>query len=143
MTFNARVRGLKQLQATLRTLPRKIETGAVRSSVRAGAGEIRDEVKRHAEYKSIKKAIAVQPRKKRGGRFRATVGIRTTGRNRAPHAHLIEFGTKERVQKTTGRRTGRMPARPYFEPAVEASQENAIQVFLKKVRSYILTKLGR
>lgn len=31
-------------------------------------------------------------------------------------SHWFEFGTGERVQKTTGRRTGRMPATPFFWP---------------------------
>jgi len=29
-------------------------------------------------------------------------------------AHLVEFGTVERVQSKTGRATGRMPPNPYF-----------------------------
>jgi hypothetical protein len=38
----------------------------------------------------------------------------------APHAWWIEHGTQERVQKTTGRNTGKVPARKfeYFRPVV-------------------------
>jgi len=39
----------------------------------------------------------------------------------APHAHLIEYGTRPRIQKTTGRPTGIGPAIPFFRPAVDTN----------------------
>lgn len=38
-----------------------------------------------------------------------------------PHLHLVEFGTVGRVQRSTGRRTGTMPARPTLRPALAAA----------------------
>jgi hypothetical protein len=35
----------------------------------------------------------------------------------APHRHLLELGTDERVQKSTGRRVGRVQPRPFIAPA--------------------------
>lgn len=40
-------------------------------------------------------------------------------------AHWFEFGTGERVQKTTGRRTGRMPATPFFWPGWRLARKRA------------------
>ncbi len=50
---------------------------------------------------------------RRGALGAATMATKTSAimGTRAPHAHLQALGTKERVQKTTGRATGRVPAR--------------------------------
>jgi hypothetical protein len=40
-------------------------------------------------------------------------------------ARVFEFGTEMRVQRTTGRRTGVMPARPYFFPVYRANRSRA------------------
>lgn len=45
------------------------------------------------------------------GRVAAIVGFT------APHAHLVEFGTAERTQKTTHRATGAARKQPYLFPA--------------------------
>lgn len=38
----------------------------------------------------------------------------------APEATLVEYGTKERVQKTTGRETGSVTPQPFMRPAFYA-----------------------
>lgn len=40
-------------------------------------------------------------------------------------ARVFEFGTEMRVQRTTGRRTGVMPAQPYFFPVYRANRGRA------------------
>jgi hypothetical protein len=40
-------------------------------------------------------------------------------------ARVFEFGTEVRTQRTTGRRTGVMPARPYFFPVYRANRSRA------------------
>ena len=50
-------------------------------------------------------------------------------------AHWFEFGTGERVQATTGRRTGRMPATPFFWPGWRLAR--------KRARARIARALGR
>lgn len=55
---------------------------------------------------------------------------------RQPHSrltHLIEFGTSERVQKTTGRKTGRMPARPFIRPAMQSSKADIVTAMKKNL----------
>lgn len=53
----------------------------------------------------------------------------------------IEFGTGERVQKTTGRRVGRMPAQPHIFPTFRAKRKairrkmaNTVNKAIRKVR---------
>ena len=56
----------------------------------------------------------------KGNRVSVTVGAA------APHAHLVEFGTKPRRQKTTGKSTGVMPANPFIRPAFDEGVQSAI-----------------
>lgn len=55
----------------------------------------------------------------------------------APHAHLIEFGTQERVQEKTGRRTGSGPAMPFLAPAVTANESVFMQTFADELAAQI------
>ena len=50
----------------------------------------------------------------------------------APHAHLVEFGTKLRVSKKTGKVSGHMPASPFLGPA-GASVEARLQQIVESV----------
>lgn len=42
---------------------------------------------------------------------------------RAPHAHLVEFGTGPRFKKKTGAFTGVMPPQPFMRPAWDQNRE--------------------
>lgn len=48
------------------------------------------------------------------------------------HRHLVEYGTKMRTQKKTGRKVGKMPAKPFMKPAHEA-YENQYFLEIKKL----------
>lgn len=50
----------------------------------------------------------------------------------ARHAHLVEFGTKERTQRG-GRRTGAMPRRPFMRPAWDALHGMVFQNLVKSI----------
>ena len=51
----------------------------------------------------------------------------------APHAYIIEYGTKPRYQKS-GRYTGIGPAQPFFRPAVDTNKG--------RIQDEVITKLG-
>lgn len=53
------------------------------------------------------------------GKISATIYVR---KDPAWFAHFFEFGTAQRVQKTTGRDVGRIVARPFFWPAIRAGR---------------------
>ena len=57
----------------------------------------------------------------------------------ARHAHLVEFGTGPRVQKTTGRYVGRAPAQPFLRPAWD---ENKAAV-LKSLAAHLWTEITK
>jgi HK97 gp10 family phage protein len=53
---------------------------------------------------------------------------------RGPHAHLVEFGTKERHQKS-GKSVGAMPRRPFLRPAWDAQMSNVWQRLVVGMRN--------
>lgn len=64
------------------------------------------------------------------GAINATVFVR---RNPAFYAHWFEFGTRPRVQKTTGRSAGQMTAQPFFYPVIRANK----RLFRNRLRAAI------
>lgn len=50
----------------------------------------------------------------------------------APHAHLIEAGTKKRVTKT-GRSTGLLQPRPFVRPALEKNKTKILTIFKRSI----------
>jgi len=72
--------------------------------------------------------------------FSKRTGIGKVGiiRGMAPHAHLIEFGTKARYWKT-GKYTGVGPDRPYMMPAIEYQRP----LFLQRVKYATQQAIGK
>ena len=74
------------------------------------------------------------------GTVTAHVGVPNKGRGYL--APWIEQGTGPRVQKTTGRRTGSMPAEPFLGPALPAKKSDVVGTFrselLKRIKKYLV-----
>lgn len=85
------VRGLKELQAFLDTLPAKMEANIMRSALRQGANVVKDEAKANVAVKSglLRDGLKVSTRSRRGV---VTASVKAGGK----HAYLarwIEYGT--------------------------------------------------
>jgi hypothetical protein len=68
-------------------------------------------------------------------RERADLSVTIYARGRSVDARWFEFGTNERVQATTGRRTGRIVAQPFFFPPYRANRQrirNNIRAALRR-----------
>lgn len=48
-------------------------------------------------------------------------------------AHLVERGTRQRWQKTTGRYTGAAKAKPFLEPALRVSEGRIMGIFMEEL----------
>lgn len=57
--------------------------------------------------------------------------------NRAPHAHLVEFGTGPRYHAGTGKYVGQMPANPFFRDSVESKRRDVKRTFQTHARNVI------
>jgi len=84
----SKIKGGKELQDLLNTLPVKIERNIMRSALRAGAGVIRDAARKNvnSDTGTLAKSIRVSTRSRRGE-------VTATVKADAFYAHMVEFGT--------------------------------------------------
>lgn len=79
----------------------------------------------------------------------AVVGLRQTKDKNATGVFAnfkwrwIEFGTGERVQKTTGRRVGRMPAQPHIFPTYREKQKSIRRKMANAVNRAVRKVMGK
>ena len=83
--------GGRELDAFLQQVPAKVEKNIMRSALRAGANEFKKDMQANVpvDEGDLKKSIRTSTRTKKGTVY-AFVKV---GGRRAPHAHLVEFGT--------------------------------------------------
>lgn len=115
--FDAALAALKSLsdEAELR--------GIMDTALAAGGRVIADEWSRRAPAQSLKGTqVRKGKRASRALKIRNIGGLAVVGFTGKGYrlAHLFEYGTAERYQKTTGRYTGRMPMTPFARPGVDA-----------------------
>lgn len=143
------IKGGKELDAMLKTLPIKMERNIMRSALRAGAVPIRDEARANVavDQGELKKSIKITTSSKRG---KVTAKVQTKVR----HAHLVEFDTAGHIIKAKG--AGPLEfggtfaqsvlhpgtkAQPYMRPALDAKADAAIAAVGQQVRTR-LTVVG-
>ena len=118
------VRGLEEAPRKIRSILSAVTSEDVENVLLQGARIVRDEAKRRAPVGptgNLKRSLKAKKGKRRGKLF--ATAFAAVDRKIAPHAHLVEYGTGPRRQKTTGRYTGQMPAIPFFRPAVDATKD--------------------
>jgi len=130
--FEVEIKGARELHdAILRLGDAKAIKRALKKTIRAGASVLRREIRKRAPKKTgtLRKSIKVKP----WSRTRNTLGFSVGPDMRvAPHAPLVEYGTGPRKQKSTGRSTGQMPARPFMRPAYEAIKDEVVKAILDR-----------
>lgn len=149
-----RILGARQLERKFQAMPRAVEQ-AVRPAMAKGADEavaMIDRLAPPAMKGRTRWAWGPAPRASRGiisvgqdgSALQLTIYVeyRGTGTEDA-RAHWFEFGTGERVQKTTGRRTGRMPATPFFYPGFRLVRQRARNRIVRAMRRAIRDMAGR
>lgn len=146
------IKGGKELQAMLNSLPVKIERNILRSALRQGANVLRDEARANVNDVSgdLSRSIKTKVRAKRG-EVTATV---VAGDDKAFYAHMVEFGTdahvitagEKGVLDVPGHATATVnhpgaQAAPYMRPAMDTKTSQAIQAVGEQIRKR-LTKEG-
>lgn len=118
------VTGDRKLDRTLKIIATKVAEKAVASGIRAGLGELRKSIRAQIPQPAVRKAVATRfKRRKKAGTVEAKAGFGVGKQKKLQtvrarpgvgisktNAHWYGLGTSERRQRTTGRRTGRMPA---------------------------------
>lgn len=131
---NIKIEGADELRKALETLPIELQKKVLRKALRRGARPIRDETKRTAPKDTglLRRSFTVRALKTRSS---GLVGVKITTAGKAPHAHLVELGTQERTQKTTGRRTGRIsPGLHFMAKAAETKKDEAVRILSEEIR---------
>lgn len=151
-----KIRGDKALQMALRQLGDVVGKRAAgrvqRKALKAGGSPILMEAKRRAPRSKRRVGDLSRPGGRPGNLKRSLAVSRGRRVRRYPrgnilailgpqwplgaHGHLVEFGTKQRRTKT-GASRGRMPARPFLEPAfhgrIREARAKIRQVFGKEI----------
>jgi HK97 gp10 family phage protein len=123
----------KQLSALAKTLsPEVVEPMLMDKGEKLGDA-VRD-VAPQGPTGNLKKGVKVKQMDKRGDNPKSVI-VKST----SPHDHLVEYGTSERYQKTTGRYTGVMPRHPFFRPAVDANKSKLYQELFDEFQKSVLS----
>lgn len=142
--------GGRELDAMLQSLPVKVERNILRAALRAGAAVFREEAKAKAPVDSgaLRRSIKVSTNSKKG---RVTAKLKVGGKL-APHAHLVEYGTKPHT--ITAKQGGGLTvggnvvssvdhpgARPraFMRPAFDTKPPAAIAAVASKIRERLTT----
>jgi HK97 gp10 family phage protein len=165
-----KLRGGRELQAALNSLPVKIEKNIMRAALRAGAKVIAEEAKAlvpvsppnsenarlYGGYTgALKDSIRVDTRARRG---KVTASVKAGGKRKRGtdvfYAHFVEFGTAAHTIKgKNGRRlffNGTFTpavnhpgarAKPFMRPALDTKADDAIRAVGNKIKER-LTKQG-
>lgn len=143
------IKGGKELDAFLKTLPAKMEKNIMRSALRKGANEIATDAKANVPVDSgdLKASIKVSTSSRRGW---VTARVRTPLR----YAHLVEFGTSAHVIKPDGKGVLSFNGifasavnhpgakkKPFMRPALDHKSAAAIVAVGNQIRAR-LTKQG-
>jgi len=137
--------GGRELDAFLQQLPVKTERNILRAALRAGANEFGKDMKANVpvDEGDLKASIRTTTRTKKGTVYAA---VKVGGR-RAPHAHLVEFGTaahKIRAKKDSalvvnGNAVSEVDhpgarAQPFARPAFDTGAAPALTAVGAKIR---------
>lgn len=144
--------GGRELDAAMASLSIKVEKNILRSALRAGANQYKEEVKANIPVDSgdLRRSVRVSARSK-GGRVTASVKI---GNKKAWYARLVEFGTKAHKIAPKGGgglliggnivgavdHPGARP-QPFARPAFDSKATEAIAAVAAQIRKR-LTKEG-
>lgn len=162
-----RIDGLSALNDILNSLPEKLEKNIVRSALRAGLKEMRDEAQARVPVKSgaLRESLKIKTKMNKG----RPIAALTAGDKKAWYAHLVEFGTGgfyEGTGKSVGgpykiqskKKGGALflggngtpvksvthpgaKAQPFMRPAFDAGNQAALEAFVAKIKQR-LTKEG-
>ena len=137
--------GGRELDAFLQSLPVKTERNILRAALRAGANEFKKDAqaKVPVDEGDLRRSIRTTTRAKKGTVYAAL----KVGGKRAPHAHLVEFGTA--AHKIMAKKGSALAfkgqavrevdhpgarAQPFMRPAFDTGATSAITAVGAKIR---------
>lgn len=162
MTTEFQVKGLKELQRFLDTLPAKVEANIMRGALRAGAKPILESARSSAPVgepsengrKKYNHYVgALRDSFRVSGRINSrkgevTVSVKAGGKVKKTgadvfYAHMVEFGTKPHAIRKGGKvsHPGTSP-RPFMRPALDSKSGEAVVAAGNYIKRRLSTKHG-
>ena len=146
MSASLKVIGFKEMDALLQAIPRQLAGQGVASGMRRALQPVAAAARSYAPG-SLSERIRIAPTIKAGqqaqslekpGKGKRVMYVGAT----APHAHLVEFGTGPRYQKS-GKYVGIMTPDPFLRPAWDANKDEVLANLAKAIRDEIEKALRR
>jgi HK97 gp10 family phage protein len=135
------IEGDQEVMRRLKMLMSDDASRIIRRGLKAAAEVVRAAVQEEAPVDSgtLRDSIIVKMKT-----YDKTTHVAIIGANyaKAPHAHLVEFGTAPRVTKK-GKFSGAMPANAFQRRAFERTKGKVQQILADEVRKGIAQELGR
>lgn len=131
--------GDKEIQAVLKELPQALADKAIGTANMNAAKPLVEKEKQLApdDTGALVDSIGAYRAPKKAQRLGLVVaGAQRRGKYKGFHAHLVEFGTRERKR-------GRMPKQPFAKPAFDATQtkvQGLIHTELSKIVQRVMKK---
>lgn len=134
--------GAKELIAKLDRFTPSVGKRIMRTALRAGAQPILAQARANAPGSRIKRSLKIRAGHSKGGRVSMLVTTRAGDFKGAEFfAGFLEFGVKERTQKKTGRRTGKVSPRQFMLNAFNSRQDAAQQIIANELKAGIEAEL--
>lgn len=128
------VTGLRQTMKALENLSDSMRADALKGAIEKASEPVVRSAKGRAPSAVIARGIrVVNVIVKNDGEIKSEIGL-PGGRKPWFHGLFVELGTGPRIQKTTGRRTGSMPADPFLRPAFDSERSNVRRVFARELK---------
>ena len=131
------LRGFDKVEKLFKELPLKVQKRVIRPACRAAAKEVLPEVKNLAPERSgaTKKSLKIRAAKRRN-KFTAAVLIQTRKgdfKGDEFYAAFVEYGTKERIVKKTGKSAGSVRPHEFMKRGFENKKAEAEDVFEREL----------
>ena len=115
--FKVKVKGMKELEKALSAITKEM-TDELQVGTEEAASKVASIIRARAPG-SIADAVEIKPLPRREHYPEVTlVGVNY---NKAPHGHLVEFGTGPRYH-ASGKYVGQVPANPFFRRSIDESR---------------------
>lgn len=131
--------GLPELDRILSDLAPREATNLARTTVHGIASDVAKRIGAAAPYRHLRRGFRAVRRRGKPGNPVSEV----RAKQKAADWRWAEYGTAQRVQKSTGRRTGRMPAKPFVVPRVEQVRREMPAIYREQFAKKLERTLAR
>lgn len=141
MKFTVEIKGQDEAIQAIKNTAKALDPDVVEPVFMEGAKVIQTAAKSGApkgETGNLFGSIKTKFLKQIGNNPRSAIAA--VDRKKAPHAHLIEYGTAERYQKKGHKYVGHVPAHPFWRPAIDQNYKNIFNTVRNKLIDLVVKK---